>query len=59
MLLPAITGMSRDAVGEKGSVLTTLTMEMTFVDGDTGETHDATWIGAGTDKEDKGAYKRR
>ena len=57
MLLPAITGTSRDAVGEKGSVLTTLTMEFTFVDGDTGESITRTWIGAGTDKEDKGAYK--
>ena len=57
MLLPAITGTARDAVGEKGSVLTTLTMEFTFVDGDTGEAITRTWIGAGTDKEDKGAYK--
>jgi hypothetical protein len=57
MLLPAITGTTRDAVGEKGSVLTTLTMEMTFVDGETGETITRPWAGAGTDKEDKGLYK--
>ena len=57
MLLPAITGTSREAVGEKGSVLTTLTMEFTFVDGETGETITRPWVGAGTDKEDKGAYK--
>lgn len=57
MLLPAITGTQRDAVGEKGSVLTTLTMEFTFVDGDTGESLTRPWVGSGTDKEDKGAYK--
>lgn len=57
MVLPAITGTSRDAVGDKGSVLTTLTMEFTFIDGETGETITRTWIGTGTDKEDKGAYK--
>lgn len=57
MLVPAITGMQRDPVGEKGSVLTTLTMEMTFHDGESGETLMRPWLGAGTDKEDKGAYK--
>lgn len=57
MLIPAITGMQRDPVGEKGSVLTTLTMEFTFMDGESNETIVRPWIGAGTDKEDKGAYK--
>ena len=57
MLIPAITGMQRDPVGEKGQVLTTLTMEFTFLDGETGETLVRPWLGAGTDKEDKGAYK--
>lgn len=57
MLIPAITGMQRDPVGEKGSVLTTLTMEFTFLDGESGESITRPWLGAGTDKEDKGAYK--
>jgi hypothetical protein len=57
MLLPAITAMDRVAVGEKGSVLTSLTMAFTFYDGDSGETLTRPWLGAGTDKEDKGAYK--
>jgi hypothetical protein len=57
MLIPAITGMQRDPVGEKGSVLTTLTMEFTFIDGESGEKITRPWLGAGTDKEDKGAYK--
>lgn len=57
MLLPAITGCTREHVGEKGMVLTTLTMEFTFLDGVSGETLTRPWLGAGTDKEDKGAYK--
>jgi hypothetical protein len=57
LLLPAITGTSREPVGEKGSVLTHLTMEFTFMDSETGETITRPWLGAGTDKEDKGAYK--
>lgn len=57
VLLPAITGCQREPVGEKGSVLTTLTMEFTFIDGESGETLTRPWLGAGTDKEDKGVYK--
>lgn len=57
MLLPAITGSEREKVGEKGSVLTHLRMEFTFLDGESGETLTRPWLGAGTDKEDKGAYK--
>lgn len=57
MLLPAITGHERERVGEKGQVLTTLKMEFTFVDGDTGEERTRPWMGAGTDKEDKGLFK--
>ena len=57
MLFPAITGERREAVGEKGSVLTTLDFLFTFHDGDSGETLSFTWKGAGTDKDDKGLYK--
>lgn len=57
MLIPGISGMEREKVGEKGQVLTTLFMSMTFFDAETGETIERPWLGAGTDKEDKGAYK--
>lgn len=57
ILLPGITGRTREPVGEKGSVLTHLDMTFTFIDGETGETLERQWLGAGTDKEDKGAYK--
>jgi len=57
MLFPAITATQREPVGEKGSVLTHVTMEFTFMDGESGETITRPWLGAGTDKEDKGAYK--
>jgi ERF superfamily len=57
VLLPAIVGWRRDPIGEKGQVLTTLEMEFTFLDGDTGERETRAWIGTGTDNQDKGAYK--
>lgn len=57
MLIPAIVGESRHPVGEKGSVLTVLEMEMEFLDGDSGESIKKSWRGYGTDKEDKGGYK--
>lgn len=57
VLIPAITGESRHPVGEKGSVLTVLEMEMEFLDGDTGQSIKKPWRGYGTDKEDKGGYK--
>ena len=57
MCLPAIVNREREPVGEKGSVLTHLDMTFTFVDGDSGEREMCPWLGAGTDKEDKGAYK--
>lgn len=57
MLIPSITGEERHSVGEKGSVLTVLHMEMQFIDGETGETLTKPWRGYGTDKEDKGGYK--
>jgi hypothetical protein len=57
MLLPTITSREREPVGEKGQVLTHLEMTFTFHDGESGETLVCPWLGAGTDKEDKGAYK--
>jgi hypothetical protein len=57
MLIPAIVGESRHPVGDKGSVLTVIEMEMEFLDGETGESIKKPWRGYGTDKEDKGGYK--
>jgi hypothetical protein len=57
VLLPGVSKWTREPVGEKGSVLTHLDMTFTFFDGETGEELTRPWLGAGTDKEDKGAYK--
>jgi hypothetical protein len=57
MLIPSITGETRHPVGEKGSVLTVLEMEMEFFDGESGASIKKPWRGYGTDKEDKGGYK--
>jgi hypothetical protein len=57
MLIPSAQSITRDPVGEKGSVLTTIAMEFTFIDGETGDTLTRPWFGCGTDKEDKGLYK--
>lgn len=57
MLIPAIVGETRHPVGEKGSVLTVLDLEMEFIDGETNESMKKPWKGYGTDKEDKGGYK--
>lgn len=57
MLIPGAGAFHRDPVGEKGSVLTTLAMTFTFYDGESGESIERPWFGAGTDKEDKGLYK--
>jgi hypothetical protein len=57
MLIPSIDKQTREPVGEKGSVLTTLCMTMEFLDGESGERIVKPWMGAGTDKEDKGLYK--
>jgi hypothetical protein len=57
LLIPSVTGRSRDQVGEKGQVVTHLDMAFTFLDTETGEELTRPWLGAGADKEDKGAYK--
>lgn len=57
MLFPSVDDVTRDPVGEKGNVVTTLRMTFTFMDGDTGETVSRGWAGFGADKDDKGGYK--
>jgi hypothetical protein len=57
MLFSAVDRIEREAVGEKGQVLTTIRMTFTFIDGESGATLSFPWAGAGTDKEDKGLYK--
>lgn len=57
MLIPEIDTEERIPVGEKGSVLTVLHMNMQFIDAESGETIVKKWRGYGTDKEDKGGYK--
>lgn len=57
MLIPAVLSEQRIAVGEKGSVLTVLEMEMEFLDGENGQSIKKPWRGYGSDKDDKGGYK--
>jgi hypothetical protein len=57
MLIPSIVDEQRHPVGEKGSVLTVLSMQMEFRDADSNESIVKPWRGYGTDKEDKGGYK--
>ncbi len=57
VLLPGCDAEHRESVGSKGEVVTSLSMTMTFLDGDSGETLERPWRGWGTDKLDKGGYK--
>ncbi len=57
LLVPGIDGCERIPVGDKGSMLTHLSMTFTFLDGDSGEELTRHWMGAGSDKDDKGLYK--
>jgi hypothetical protein len=57
ILLPAVLDETRVPVGEKGSHLTTLSLEFEFLDGESGESIRKPWKGYGTDKDDKGGYK--
>ena len=41
----------------KASTVTTVTVSFTFVDGETGQTHECAWAGTGDDASDKGLYK--
>jgi hypothetical protein len=51
MILPSVV--SHDRQGD----LTTLGMEFLIVDGESGESFSRPWLGSGSDKQDKGAYK--
>lgn len=57
MLIPSATAVAREPIGEKGSMLTTLTMSFEFMDGETKESIVRPWFGCGDDKNDKGVYK--
>lgn len=57
VLLPEILSHQIVPIGGKGEMLTTLEMRFTFIDGDTSEELSRLWLGAGSDKGDKGAYK--
>lgn len=60
MLIPSVVGVDeRQITTKKGdhSTVSTLRMEFTFCDGDTGETFTVQWAGAGDDAADKGIYK--
>lgn len=60
VLIPSVVDVAeRPVKTAKGadSCVTTVTVEFTFCDGDTGQTHTARWAGAGDDPADKGIYK--
>lgn len=46
-----------EAKGDGGNILTTITGDLSFIDGDTGEVISVPFAGAGMDKGDKGLYK--
>jgi hypothetical protein len=62
-ILPSITDIQDQVVvrktsnGEKTTVVTTVRMVFTFVDGETGEREDRSWAGRGEDSLDKGLAK--
>ncbi len=57
MLIPEVGAVRREPVGDKGSVLTTLEMTFTFLDGESSDSITRKWVGCGSDKDDKGIYK--
>lgn len=60
VLIPSVVQIDeRPVKTSKGgdSCVTTVRVEFTFCDGDSGDTHTATWAGAGDDPADKGIYK--
>jgi hypothetical protein len=58
-IIPSVLpeSISVQPVGEKGELLTTLVMQFTVIDGESGIAIVANYPGAGTDKADKGVYK--
>src|SRR4051812_47265502 len=60
VLIPSVVDITeREFLTPKGktSTLTTVRVKFTFVDGDSGESHECEWAGAGDDPADKGLYK--
>lgn len=57
VMIPSVVSETREPVGDKGMVLTSLGMKFAFFDGETGDNQEFEWRGFGTDKEDKGGYK--
>lgn len=60
VLLPSVTAVSeREATTDKGkrTMVTTVHVRLTFVDGEHGETLSCDWAGQGDDPGDKGLYK--
>lgn len=51
VLIPSI------AEWTQNGTLTALSVDFTFIDGESGESHTSRWLGMGDDKGDKGAYK--
>lgn len=56
-LIVGAKGQTLTPVGDKGDLLTSLEMEITIADVETGEGITVPWQGQGTDKGDKGLYK--
>lgn len=60
-VFPSVTDTSRSIFGKTSSgadmLITDVMVKWTFVDGDTGETHECMMPGCGTDTGDKGTYK--
>lgn len=60
VLMPSLTALSeREYVTSKGkaSIITTAHVKFTFVDGESGQTHECEWAGEGDDPADKGLGK--
>lgn len=52
-----ITSYHHEPKGDSGNILTTVTGDLTFIDGDTGEIISVPFVGSGMDKGDKGIFK--
>ena len=59
MILPSIKELQERTIATKKgeSTISTVLMDFTFVDGDSGEQHTVTMVGQGEDAADKGIYK--
>jgi hypothetical protein len=57
VLVPQVNSVSYEPRGDKGEMLTTVTMTISIIDGESGEQINVPWMGSGSDKLDKGLYK--